>query len=146
MDNINENTNKSGGPKTETGKSICKYNAVRHGILVNSLLKDEKEEAEIIQTKLEEEFQPQTITEELLIESMAVSFIRTQRVYKEELEVIALLRTVDIPSGNLFVRYLATSERQFYRALHELQRIQAIRNGYKPTSMAVDFIGANNGG
>lgn len=40
-----------------------------------------------------------------------------------------------------FARYINTCERQFFRALHELQRVQAVRKGFKPTSMAVDFIG-----
>jgi len=37
-----------------------------------------------------------------------------------------------------FARYITTCERQFYRALHELQRVQAIRKGMKPASFAVD--------
>lgn len=42
-----------------------------------------------------------------------------------------------------FVRYINTCERQFYRALHELQRVQAIRKGLRPASIAIDFIGEN---
>lgn len=39
-----------------------------------------------------------------------------------------------------YSRYIVTCERQFYRALHELQRIQSSRNGTRPTSMAVDVL------
>lgn len=38
-----------------------------------------------------------------------------------------------------YMRYITACERQFYRALHELQRVQAIRKGLRPTSMALDI-------
>jgi len=39
-----------------------------------------------------------------------------------------------------FVRYITACERQFYKALHELQRVQAVRSGIRPTSVAVDYL------
>ncbi len=76
MDILNEKVNKNGGPKTEEEKAISKYNAVRHGVLVSVLPDYEHDEADIIQNKLIEEYQPQSITEELLIESMVLSYMR----------------------------------------------------------------------
>jgi len=139
-------TNNKVGVKTAEGKEISKYNAVRHGILVKVLLDDELDNANIIQNKLLEEYRPQSITEELLIETMVISYVRRQRACFQEINGIGVLSYTSTSSGaETFLRYITTSERQFYRALHELQRIQAIRNGLRPTSMAVDFIGANNG-
>ncbi len=40
-----------------------------------------------------------------------------------------------------YARYITSCERQFYKAVHELQRIQSARLGKKPTSVAVDFFG-----
>jgi hypothetical protein len=134
--------NKNGGPKTEEGKAISKYNAVRHGILTRILLNHELEEADIIQKKLLEEYQPQSITEELLIETLVIAYMRRQRACCQEIYGIGVLSYASTSSGaETFLQYITTSERQFYRALHELQRIQAIRNGFKPTSVAVDIIG-----
>lgn len=39
-----------------------------------------------------------------------------------------------------FARYIVTCERQFYRSLHELQRMQSVRRGLSPTSMAIDVM------
>jgi len=39
-----------------------------------------------------------------------------------------------------FARYITTCERQFYRALHELQRIRDTRSGRRPSSIAVDVM------
>ena len=44
---------------------------------------------------------------------------------------------VDVADKTL-ARYVTTCERQFYRAMHELQRIQAVRKDLRPTSVAVD--------
>ena len=135
-----------GGVVTPEGKEISKYNAVRHGVLTRILLSDELKEADTIQNKLLEEYKPQSITEELLIETLVIAYIRRQRACSQEIYGIGVLSYASTSAGaETFLRYITTSERQFYRALHELQRIQAIRNGLKPTSMAVDFIGANNG-
>lgn len=40
----------------------------------------------------------------------------------------------------IYTRYIVSCERQFYRSLHELQRLQSLRNGERPTSMALDVI------
>jgi len=39
-----------------------------------------------------------------------------------------------------YTQYINTCERHFFRALHELQRIQSISKGLKPATMADDFI------
>lgn len=173
-----------GGVKTEAGKEISKYNAIRHGVLKKLLLPDETDEAQAIKDQFIGEYEPQTPTEELLIETMTTAYIRCQRatnaereyfmeilnpaVYEErvitpptfdnswvgdpvsglkELKLIKPAHYARISSDKVntidrtFARYINTCERQFFRALHELQRVQAIRKGLKPTSVAVDFMG-----
>lgn len=169
--------------KTQDGKQISKYNSVRHGVLTQVLLPVENDEAQSMKNQLIDEYHPLTLTEDLLIETMVIAYIRRQRatnaerefmmqvlnpaVYKERVispplldnppvgdtisgikEVIlvkpaykAQVSPDDIENlDKTFDRYMTSCERQFFRALHELQRIQAIRKGLKPTSVAVDFI------
>ena len=138
--NINNNQeHKSGGPKTPEGKNVSKYNAVRHGILIKVLSSQEVLEANVIQKGLMTDLKPETLLEELLIETLAITYIRRQRIYSME-QTLTLDASDDI-LGNSQNRYLITSERQFYRALHELQRVQAIRKGLRLTSTAVDITG-----
>ncbi len=127
-----------GGVKTNAGKEVSKYNAVRHGILSKLFNPEEQQEAEVIQKYLLQELQPQSFLEELLIETMTLAYVRRQRVY------IFDQRDLYPVSDEKSTRYLVASERQFYHALHELQRIQAINKGFKPASMAVDIIGGND--
>jgi len=171
------------GVKTQTGKEISKYNAVRHGVFRQLLLPDEIGEAQTITDQFMSEYEPKSLTEELLIETMVTAYMRRQRatnaereyimeilnpaVYEEriitspspdaswvgdpmsglkELKLIKPAHHARISSDKVsiidrtYARYINTCERQFFRALHELQRIQSIRKGLKPTSMAVDFI------
>lgn len=58
-----------------------------------------------------------------------------QKAWISETQIDTIERT--------YARYIATCERQFFRALHELQRVQSIRKGIKPTSIAVDFLNDN---
>lgn len=45
----------------------------------------------------------------------------------------------------IYTRYIVSCERQFYRSLHELQRVQSLRNGDRPTSMAIDVLNDKEG-
>lgn len=172
--------NKNGGVKTQAGKDISKYNSIRHGVFIKVLLKEEADEAEIIQSNFTEEYKPSTLTERLLIETMTITYIRFLRAIRAEQDY--LMELIEPPDYELIVvckpitpdltdlytngiydhklisghealmksdkveeldriysRYIVTCERQFYRVLHELQRVQSIRNGIRPTSMAIDI-------
>lgn len=180
---MTQTQNNKGGVKTPAGKEITKYNAVRHGVLKQVLLPDEVKNAESIKDQFVSEYEPKSLTEELLIETMVTAYIRRERatnaereffmeilnpaVYEEKVLSAPLLPddlVGDAVSGlkkmtlvrpayyaritsekvdaidRTYARYINTCERQFFRALHELQRVQAVRKGLKPTSVAVDFI------
>lgn len=178
-DTIQQLKPKNGGVKTQSGKDISKYNALRHGVLRGTLLKNETVEAEQIQNYFIDEYQPFNLIERLLIETMTIAYIRLLRALRaeqdyltgiteppeyERTEIIAPIGVPDILSegiykstlvkghevqmipekveelDKLYSRYIVSCERQFYRSLHELQRIQAIRAGIRPTSMAVDVL------
>lgn len=181
---MTQTQNHKGGVKTEAGKEITKYNAISHGVLKQVLLPDEIKNAESLKDQFVSEYQPKTLTEELLIETMVTAYIRRERatnaereyfmeilnpaVYEEKVLSAPLLSddlVGDAVSGlrkmtlvrpahyaritsdkvdtidRTYARYINTCERQFFRALHELQRVQAVRKGFKPTSVAVDVMG-----
>ena len=167
----NRQNSLKGGVKTQTGKDIVRNNSIKHGVLNGVLISTEADQAQEIHTKLNEEYKPETPTENMLIETIAISYVRLQRalkaesdflaqtlnptVYEEVVVVPPLLanRPVNplegkteivviedgynakITSGEIdvidrtFARYISTCERQFYKALHELQRVQMIRKG-----------------
>ncbi len=161
-----------GGVKTAVGKNKTKYNAIRHGVLTKVLLPEEASEAQAIREELANDYLPETLTEELLIESMAIAYIRRERainaereymleilnptVWEERVKTPSMMAHLQTPpelygeneivitkqgykakfSSNeinvidsTFAKYANTCERQFFKALHELQRLQAIRKG-----------------
>lgn len=83
-----------GGVKSEAGKNRSKYNAVKHNALTLLLTKEESEQAELIRKKLEAQFSPIGIMEELLVERMAVWLVRLQRIVKAESEQ---MKAIDDP-------------------------------------------------
>jgi len=174
-----------GGVKTEQGKSITKYNATRHGVLTKVLLPEEATEAKVIKEQLINDYMPETLTEELLIENMAVAYVRKERainaereymleilnptVWEERVKIPSMIAHLQTPPElfgenevvitkqgykakftsnqinvmeTTFAKYANTCERQFFKALHELQRLQAIRKGQQvllPTSVDVSI-------
>ena len=65
--------------ETADAKEVRKYNATRHGVLTKVLLPDEAVEAQRINEQLTAEYQPKTLTEELLVETMVVAYVRRER-------------------------------------------------------------------
>lgn len=156
------------GVKTEEGKEVSKYNAVKHGILTKILLEPEVEEAKKLYHQFIEDYNPTTQTEFILIQDLATACIRKARAINAEREYFTQVLNPPVYSNDgwanigkelssgykakisnediekidkTFVRYISACERQFYRALHELQRIQALKKGQKPYSIAVDVMG-----
>lgn len=160
--NANRQNALKAGVKTDAGKAVSKYNALRHGVLQKTLIATEQVEAQTILTSLIREYQPQGIVESLLIESAVLAYMRKQRAIQAEKAFLTqgmmpIIRfdgddgkdTVEfIQVGNseyetmdkTYMRYITGCERQFYRALHELQRVQELRKGRRPSSFAIDVI------
>jgi len=151
---------KKAGVKSDTGKEISKYNAVRHGVLQKTLISTERDEAQAMLSLLVIEHEPQGILEDLLLESMVLAYMRMIRAIQAEKAVLTegfmpMIRydsntsdeTDNIEVGNsqygmldkIYMRYITSCERQFYRALHELQRVQDLRKGKRLSSVAVDI-------
>lgn len=156
----NRQNAKLGGVKTEEGKAVSKYNALKHGLLSKEVLLNGEDEAVLIEIgkKLRTELEPQTELELVLIDRITANVWRLRRVMQIEREMMDDDRDSDFSLGEKktlgkaisndfanydtygkLIRYETSIERGIYRALHELQRIQATRMGEKPSApMVVD--------
>src|SRR5438445_4938420 len=91
----------STGPKTPEGKAAVRLNALRHGLRAHTVvLPGEKSEAfHQLCDDLEAEWQPQTRTEQLYVEQMAVSQWKLRRMEIGEISLLVegatVRRTID---------------------------------------------------
>jgi hypothetical protein len=139
------NALKSTGPKTRSGKAIASQNAMKHGLLSQELiLKDESyQEFDNFRQNLYQSLSPIGALEEVLVEKIVSSGWRFRRLIKveksffEEEDEYALRPSEFCDAfkksgGNymqILSRYESFLEKSFYKAIHELQRVQAMRMG-----------------
>lgn len=157
----NRENAKRGGVKTANGKSVSRYNAVKHGLLSKEVLL-EGEQEEVLQEigkRMRSELKPATEIEYVLVDRIVANTWRLKRAMKVEKEMFydgihsmpafgkdektvadAFLSDVKYDAFGKFIRYETSIERGIYKALHELQRLQSARQGEKqPTPMAIDI-------
>ena len=157
----NRNNAKLGGVKTDEGKAISKYNALKHGLLSKEVVLDGELDEKIlieIGRKLRTELEPQTELELVLIDRITANVWRLRRVMQIEREMMDNDRedsygdtkktlgsalSYDFANHDTYgklIRYETSIEKGIYKALHELQRIQATRAGEKPSiPIAIDI-------
>jgi hypothetical protein len=163
----NQENGKLGGVKTEEGKAVSRYNALKHGLLSKEVLiedEDKNEFSDLIKS-LRSELKPASEIELLLVDKITADTWRLKRAIRIEKEMIEEGRENEDFMGNTvkkslgeefrsdfadydrygkFTRYLVSIERAVYRALHELERLQAKRNGQTiPPPVMVD-VDVNN--
>jgi hypothetical protein len=149
---------KSRGPKTPEGKSTSSKNSLRHGLLAKTIvLEGESSEAFIeLLTSFQDEHQPETPTEEALIEEMAAARWRRERIRNMEtgglnhqirhpkfmddddiaVQHFTAFRTLtdETRALDLLNRYDARYERQFRSALTSFLNLRAKRIAADPAS------------
>lgn len=133
-----------GGPKTIEGKLIASKNAIKHGFFAQNLLvKGElAEDLEGFRESVYSDLKPEGTMEELLTEKMISTVWRWKRLLRIESQKFDGEEMFDPGNGPVrafegdnehtmqtLVRYEANLERMFYKALHELQRLQGMRLG-----------------
>ena len=152
-----------GGPKTQEGKDISKFNALKHGLLAKTVVITTGPFAEDPQefydhlAALQKQLLPQGPLEQMLVEKMAVAYLRSARAARQEKDlyiedsatISARIRhiskepqkpPISIAEFDRLLRYEGTIERQFYRAMHQLERLQRLRAGHMiPAPIAVDI-------
>ncbi len=164
------NAEKSTGPKTEEGKTVSKYNAMKHGLLSEEVLLEgeDEEKLEKIGKNLRAELEPHTEIELILVDRITANVWRLKRVMQMERDMMDnsqkdmfsgklqklghTLTHYDIAHNDIYgklIRYEGSIERGIYKALHELERIQAKRNGEKvppPIALDIDVSGEKENG
>lgn len=163
----NQINGKLGGVKTEEGKTISKYNALKHGLLSEEVLLQGEDETSLIAfgKRLRAELKPETELELLLVDRIITNSWRLKRTIRIEIGMIKdscssvfggdksigeALNSDFMHNDNFgkFTRYETSIERGIFKALHELQRIQAARLGEKPPlpiAIDVDVSNEENG-
>jgi hypothetical protein len=159
----NRRNTEKGGVRSEEGKTVSRLNATKHGLLSREVLLEgeSQEELDELEDRILRELQPEGEVERILVDRIVSSYWRLRRALRVErahmeyeyqdglrdpLESDSRLRPlaamVDMLRANStekILRYETALERQFYKALHELQRLQAAKYGAKPPApLAID--------
>lgn len=155
----NRKNGKLGGPKTNNGRKAVIKNAIKHGLLARAIVVNDYESVEDFHelfARLLNLYDPVGPVEEMLVEKIAVSWWRLRRVATAEVGMIrdhhrhtqevakhfkSFRQTPDFEGCAIkdmlpieqdcknLLRYETTFERQFYRALDQLDRLQRVRKG-----------------
>ena len=155
------NALQSTGPTTAEGRSAAAQNARKHGILSREVLlpSENREDLEFFRRRLWRALAPLGELEGLLADRVISSAWRLRRVLRVESDAFEskerrwkhdaastfISLSVNGDSFSKLSRYEAAIERGLYRALHELQRLQAARAGQPvapPVAVDVDVSGA----
>jgi hypothetical protein len=75
-----------GGVKTEEGKAVSRLNARKHGIFASALTPEDAEELHGIEDRLVASIRPAGVVEEMLVEKLALTYLRMQRCARAEAE------------------------------------------------------------
>jgi hypothetical protein len=158
-----ENNENKGGPQTPEGKEISKMNALKHGLLSKEVLlkEDDPELFEELANGISEVLLPVGKMEEILVDRIISSTWRLRRAIQVERGTMQWFKEYDdmfsdfggggdkelkkikemIDNGAIerTIRYENSIERSLFKALHELERLQARRNGKNvPLPIPVD--------
>jgi hypothetical protein len=129
-----------GGVKTGEGKAAVRLNAVSHGLLSNEVLLtgENSHRLAALRQQFLDELQPVGELETLLVERIVSSFWRLRRCVR--VEKIGTERGGDyrFSSWEILMRYETALERQIYKAIHELQRLQIARLASQPVNDSSD--------
>ena len=106
---------KSRGPVTERGKAITAQNATKHGLLSTKpplVLGEDLETFQGIVQGLIDEYQPQTPTEQILIQQVAMGWLRLHRLWGAEaaiasIKMVQLERQAKYPTTSVLDSALA---------------------------------------
>mgnify|MGYP001562873861 CR=1 FL=1 len=161
----NRENGKKGGVKTEEGKAVSKYNAIKHGILSKEVLLEGEDEKSLVELgrRVRTEIEPVGEVELILTDRVIANIWRLRRLLEVERATMEWQREEQLDWMRKFekdeeqgirkatkemivnedievlLRYETAVERSIFKSLHELQRIQAARMGEKPPApVAID--------
>jgi hypothetical protein len=146
----NRENAKLGGVKTEAGKEISKMNAITHGLLTKVVVVrgEDPDLLKRLRDNLIAELEPVGEVETLLVERIVTSMWRLRRAINTESAYLQSLWSEGksypyfvggLGTSEMLYRYETMIERQIYKALYELERMQRTRGGEKITApLAID--------
>lgn len=132
------NATKSTGPRTPAGKSAVALNGMKHGLLSRESLVKGESEADLVQfgKRLRGQLAPVGELEHFLVDRIVSTAWRLRRLvavetmlFDREYEPDDVFNSCGREKMGVLSRYEVTLERSLYKALHELQRLQAARDG-----------------
>lgn len=152
----NRQNAKLGGVKTEEGKAVVKYNALKHGLLSQEVIIQGEDKNRLCELAdgLRETLEPKGEVESILVDRIISNTWRLKRCLKIEKNLMEFDKNDDVMKISLItsegqkerenilnmisshlveriLRYETAIERGIFKSLHELQRLQAIRKGEK---------------
>jgi hypothetical protein len=137
------NSQSSTGPQTEAGKSRSSQNALRHGLACGRLIieGENPEELKKLRSDLRQEHRPSGLTEDLLVEKMAVALWFSRRAQIHQSAAFDAAPEGDPVPEKLAVllRYQTTNDRAFYKALQTLRELQKERRKTE-TAAQIGFV------
>ena len=157
-----DNAKNSTGPRTQVGKDASKLNALNHGLASNQVVlpHESREEYEKMKAAFEEAHDAGSDFERELLNRMIDAWWRLQRAYRVETQFLAqreeaISNQADGPQGDaalalmfsdpkemtrfrLFMRYLASAERAWNRAVADFEREQKARLQLEREAAAMD--------
>lgn len=151
-----KNAKLSTGPATPAGKQVAALNSRKHGLLSKEVLVKGEQERDLVEimNDIRSQLAPEGGLEEFLVDRIATSAWRLKRLIRIETEYferkasdfLSCISQAFLGDGatgmNTLTRYEATLERSILKALHELQRLQAMRRGQAvtpPLSVDIDI-------
>ena len=136
------NAQYSTGPRTPEGQAISSRNNLRHGLAAGTFHVLPSEDAaafELLLNGLRDEHNPQSTTEDILVEGLAQHHWLAQRALRLQNELFAtrdLSDPVIQKQLALYIRYQITNERAFHRSLADLLKLRkatgCTQNGFVP--------------
>jgi hypothetical protein len=148
----NQHNALKGGVKTDEGKAVVRFNARKHGILANLVAEYENDFYQSYLDQLFDEFQPESIIENILVERIALHYLKLFRLTKAETEFMqSCLHPANLLSNSLlsltdrdciptirqqhvqqlieiYGRYETATENRLYRAVRELKEYRHSRS------------------
>jgi hypothetical protein len=144
-----QNGAKSRGPKTPEGKAVSRLNAMRFGIYSELTIVDGENEEVFVQfgRRLRTDLALVGEMELTLADKIVSTAWRLRRIvqveaalYDDNQTIERIFRGYNGDAMNRIGRHAAQLKRAFYRAMHELERLQDKRCGqYVPPPEAIDI-------
>jgi hypothetical protein len=128
-----QNAQHSTGPTTESGKAASCKNNFKYGLTGSSFTVldfEDQDEFDQLLCGLRFEHQPATMTEHILVETMAQSYwLRKRALYLQHQCATDEDLTLEEQQKQLalFLRYQTTHDRAFHRALNDLLKLRSER-------------------